>query len=113
MSRVWLLAVSAGAEVRDRLGLLDGTCVSNSERSAQGIYVMSTWQPIATAPKDGTGILAFERFPETSNWPVVYQIWVSHWWKGDALNSPRWGGGCYDGPSHWMPLPDPPTELMK
>lgn len=63
-----------------------------------------TWQPIETAPKDGTEILACtEGFPESHR--IVH--WYSDagcWWDHDGL---------FDYPddpwlTHWMPLPEPP-----
>lgn len=55
------------------------------------------WQPIETAPKDGTEILA---------------------WDGDDRKILRWALGRWDDwdempsalgkPTHWMPLPEPP-----
>lgn len=64
----------------------------------------SSWQPIATAPKDGTFILAYwseEEYPHE---------FVS---RHDVV---EWMGGCWcmsDGddvidPTHWMPLPPAP-----
>ena len=57
---------------------------------------MSEWQPIETAPKDGKLIL----------------LWV----PGKEYGLMKWEGiwddrlhGCR-GPTHWMPLPEPPDE---
>ena len=58
------------------------------------------WQPIATAPKDGTAILGY--FP--SGLMKVAQ-WIDH--------QNRWAGfgfGFVGTPTHWMPLPEPPKE---
>jgi hypothetical protein len=60
-----------------------------------------TWQPIATAPKDGTPILLFA--PHKS---VVQGSWN----RGDAFNMPHWSTPSnWFEPTHWMPLPDPPS----
>jgi hypothetical protein len=57
------------------------------------------WQPIETAPKDGTHVLA--------------------WWReeGDPPEVVRWSAGWVDDygtryiePTHWQPLPSPPTK---
>jgi hypothetical protein len=55
----------------------------------------ANWQPIETAPRDSTWILAAMRSGRRT---VV-----------------RWGGGVWEDdnrlwrdPTHWMPLPDPP-----
>lgn len=72
------------------------------------------WQPIETAPKDGTHILAYRmpvgiRFTNNTNPPTVV-----HWF--DDANDP----GFYTSvnavapeypfnPTHWMPLPDAPA----
>ena len=66
-----------------------------------------TWQPIETAPKDGTRFLAWD--------PGYKHIWQHHhcieWrvtdpWSGRQMWS--WAGTGRT-PSHWAPLPDPPT----
>jgi hypothetical protein len=72
------------------------------------------WQPIETAPRDGTRILAYQIFSETKPVLVVhrhdpggaernprhnYDTWVSDW------NTPV--GEI----THWMPLPEPPTAM--
>jgi hypothetical protein len=66
---------------------------------------MSGWQPIKTAPCDGTSVLLY--------WP--------HWRRSEAVvghfitSSPaknKWHADCAiaDGPlpTHWQPLPEPP-----
>jgi hypothetical protein len=63
------------------------------------------WQPIETAPKDGTQIIGF-RWPCEDNrkaWPHMCSI--AHW---DGFNW-RWMNGHYLPPTHWMPLPEPPA----
>ena len=69
---------------------------------------MSVWQPIETAPKDGTPILIYEPpyFDATPHatyvcsWDTYKEAWVEH------------SGECYAQyePTHWMPLPEPPTQ---
>ncbi len=81
---------------------------------------MMEWQPIETAPKDGTWILAINN---RRNQAVII-------WRDDAFDegdpdrtrgeggwihpfttgyrSTFWNGGCGSVPTHWMPLPEPP-----
>lgn len=53
------------------------------------------WQPIETAPRDGTEILGYGRG----------YFWIVHWdrqhWSDyDPITPPE--------PTHWMSLPEPP-----
>lgn len=62
---------------------------------------MNTWQPIETAPKDGSGVLVYQ--------PDVYesdQILIG-WWDSH-LKSWLVGEGFQADPTHWMPLPGKP-----
>ena len=57
------------------------------------------WQPIETAPKDGTVVLFHvpsERLPSMSR-------------ADDLLAKPYWLRGA----THWMPLPSPPNPKAK
>lgn len=53
------------------------------------------WQPIKTAPKDGTEVLVY-----------AGGFFVAYW------NGRSWDDGDFydhiDDVTHWMPLPDPP-----
>ena len=65
---------------------------------------MTEWQPIETAPKDGTTHIL-----------VLDDGWfcISAWWDDSERNE---GGQCWKSsqwhswltPTHWMPLPEPP-----
>lgn len=65
------------------------------------------WQPIETAPKDGTAIIgAWDSKIFENRWfihPVIFEngIWI-HYWDQDEDHV------LY--PTHWMPLPEPPTN---
>ena len=83
---------------------------------------MSEWQPIETAPKDGTKILAYD--PDGIHDPVYAVIcWYVHetdffeemeggLYKKSANKTAWWDGASYlpFNATHWMPLPEPPTE---
>lgn len=89
---------------------------------------MSNWQPIDTAPKDGTWILAYGLLtaggeqdhtayidpPGTEMLMVMPIKWEETWWEpvGKPRTFHRAYWAPYDEsflPTHWMPLPDPPT----
>jgi hypothetical protein len=81
---------------------------------------MAEWQPIETAPKDGTEIIGlFRRRYEQNDPPTVYGPWTiaydgRKWrssWDGEEVISYMSDFGTeYKGPdidpTHWMPLPD-------
>ena len=73
---------------------------------------MNEWQPIETAPKDGTyfigwnGNLAFktsrgkyyDKWPHQEGGPTFREEWNAY----DSSSMWPWK------PTHWMPLPEPP-----
>ncbi len=77
---------------------------------------MDKWQPIETAPKDGTMILIYEGERSWMGAPSG-RIQVAKWLDGEWGSPASWcvqltnaGNDRYPatGVSHWMPLPDPP-----
>jgi hypothetical protein len=69
---------------------------------------MSGWQPIETAPKDGTLIRL--------RWEGTTVEAIGRWVRGHNLRyaTSEWrdvmGNDQLTLPTHWMPLPDPPTS---
>jgi hypothetical protein len=91
--------------------------------------MMSEWQSIESAPKDGTAIIVsvrgfHPRRPCANGMFVTTARWVwsdnkvgeqgdRHPLEGAFLElnndwSDEWGGNL--GPTHWQPLPPPPSE---
>ena len=67
---------------------------------------MSAWQPIETAPKDGTRILAYG-LERKRYWIVDVVRWHQ---PGNPVHDGFWIGTHYTiKPTHWMPLPEPPA----
>lgn len=62
-----------------------------------------TWQPIDTAPKDGTAIMAWCICQTTGDGFFVSDL---GFWEPRQL----WLSGDHGpvNPTHWMPLPEPP-----
>lgn len=71
---------------------------------------MSEWQHIETAPKDGRIILAY--FPLeglAASWCRVMPVFYSHTMQPRPwIFAGRAASSYSDGPTHWMPLPEPP-----
>lgn len=68
-----------------------------------GLRAQAAWQPIETAPRDGTPILLAS---DEWGWILV----------ADNRGGPRWYS-CQNrdeivGATHWMPLPPPPREAQ-
>ncbi len=59
------------------------------------------WQPIGTAPRDGTNILIYEADEGT--------VRVARW-RDDTI--PTGWTGSERSPSHWLPLPLPPNQAQ-
>lgn len=68
-----------------------------------------TWEPIETAPKDGTKILLFVVTPKGDPWTV--SVGQPDGWT--SIETGRWDGSWLKEmagePTHWMPLPTPPN----
>lgn len=63
------------------------------------------WQPIETAPRNATFILACREGRPDSVRMVYTDLDGTCWWSA-------WGSGRYTAESftHWQPLPEPPGE---
>lgn len=69
--------------------------------AAEAQLAAREWQPIETAPRDGTDVLLHGPFGnEGKQYNEVARFWGSRWtieWMHD-----------FHAPTHWMPLPEPP-----
>jgi hypothetical protein len=70
---------------------------------------MSEWQPIETAPRDGTRVWLFcpwDRWVGSAAWRQnVYHNGEEAWSEDDGESAVL----GHDPPTHWMPLPKPPV----
>jgi hypothetical protein len=71
------------------------------------------WLPIETAPKDGTSILLFDVDETYGGPPEGYALLVGYSF-GEVAGEDYWQVACspatLHNPTHWMPLPPPPTD---
>lgn len=59
------------------------------------------WQPIETAPRDGTIFIAwFGEYAESG-----------YFWEGGSFVWQHDGDSPMTGPTHWMPMPPPPEDV--
>lgn len=84
---------------------------------------MSDWQPIESAPKDGTPVdlwLGNAEFPDRLTDATYRKSSDSEWWVhgGDSIDNPDaeywfcgfgWPLVGDNVPTHWMPRPTPPS----
>jgi hypothetical protein len=84
---------------------------------------MSGWQPIATAPKDGTEILIaggrvhlgsddMDDGKGHKHKGVSLALWnerAGGYWYQPGTETTSHGGNSFE-PTHWMPLPQPPGK---
>lgn len=75
------------------------------------------WQPIETAPEDGTPVLAWNKeYGARETKSVTYgpgspgfeKGYADRWWTWDE---PRANWAFRWNPTHWMPLPAPPKSV--
>lgn len=83
---------------------------------------MSEWKPIKTAPRDGTPILVWHRgdfhvarwlplwTEDNKTWLVRHPAWTDDNTRIASEIEPNEHQRLIGltGPSHWMPIPDPP-----
>lgn len=87
---------------------------ANSQKSRLAAYENQQWQPIETAPKDGTEIIAVIAgfLPTISHWYAPRQKWLTST-EEDHCDEDCWNGvlACMYSPTHWTPLlPVPAIE---
>jgi hypothetical protein len=86
---------------------------------------MSDWQPIATAPKDGSDVLLWADTRAATDLAFYLQTGGKHfagvqigYWE-DAVAHPMqteqagWRLPMVGEPTHWMPLPEPPNPTTE
>ena len=92
-------------------GTVNGSRAGNTVVEAVSRAIMKAkeakWQPVETAPKDGTRVLLFHHYPVIGGWRNL-------WYKQGGKDMYAWV--CTEdhkqtallGVTHWMPIPDDP-----
>jgi hypothetical protein len=71
-----------------------------------------SWQPIETAPRDGTRVLLWHPRALARGENVIVGWWlIDDWWTShNCWLNDRDPDSDFDlAPTHWQPLPSPPT----
>jgi hypothetical protein len=87
---------------------------AGKDAARAAIAAMREWQPIETAPTDGTRFLAYRQCDDPEDIGVVSTLRRHD--PGGALRNPKHNyetwvtdfGSPSTQPTHWMPLPEPP-----
>lgn len=83
---------------------------------------MSEWQPIETAPKDGTDLLLYtaegitqgqyldpeKDGPDSMGHDGGWMSYDGYSYPGRSFGNPKYFCDPQAQPTHWMPLPEPP-----
>lgn len=77
---------------------LEGCVVCDAWAQYDALKVASEWQTIESAPKDGSEFLAIEK---DTMFVCLWDKWACSWSIGGEWNMK---------PTHWQPLPLPPSD---
>ena len=66
------------------------------------------WKPIESAPRDGQSILVYGAAHDAHHRAFAKDVHVAWWSQEDEWWAPQ-SCALYTEPTHWMPLPAPPT----
>lgn len=67
-------------------------------------FWIARWEPIETAPTDGTRVVAVEGITVEAMW------WANDVWATGWVNEINRSDTYIYNPTHWTPLPPPPQE---
>jgi hypothetical protein len=95
--------IEKGEQVHDRNGLPWSPAVPGNAGAVEA------WQPMETAPKDGTEILAYWG-PKVDGGDNCIDTTIWHEWK---WTDPEDTDTEYAAPTHWMPLPAAPLPATQ
>lgn len=95
----------------DKLHVMGNNIATLGQRQL-GSQLKMNWQPIETAPRDGTAILAYttrDKFAGFGPLPNIARWQITRFSQASSL--PYWSKFPLDfQPTHWMPLPEPPKS---
>jgi len=81
--------------------------IEEQEKRIEELESAQQWQPIETAPKDGTEVLVWCEHHGTAYLAIFENHFPNQGWFCADAYPDGWTELCVD-PTHWMPLPEPP-----
>lgn len=72
---------------------------------------MSGWQPIETAPKDGTEVLLWGNWAWWPQWECLLAKWDGEGW--DTLDTQTCSARVHAEATHWLAIPPLPPDAPK
>ena len=75
--------------------------------------VTTNWQPIETAPKDGTYVLGATHYDDGKFCGMFVMCFCDGRWQSDGIDwrfTVKDDDKLSDKPTHWMPLPEKPND---
>jgi hypothetical protein len=94
------------------------TKIDQLQAEVEALRKDAAWQPIETAPKDETPVLIFGgiQHPEVGSSRTITRATLANWSTSsecwDVLDCDYYSVSI-ENPTHWMPLPKPPTVIVK
>ena len=82
--------------------------IESLEAQLAAVQMDTEWQPIETAPRDGTRVLLFGRGPYDDIEAFTGEFSFDRWLAAPNEASEYMPESC--SPTHWIPLPEPPTS---
>lgn len=82
--------------------------------------MIGEWQPIETAPRDGSIFVVLAPCidsPDATYYDGQVRIWTRQWIVNDYDKNgawwDNWKASIAPKPTHWMPLPAPPPYIVR
>lgn len=102
----FIYGVQTYADAKKAAAVLWQLLSQNNGNSGEREKVIEEWQPIETAPRDGTNIIVYRPKFHGNYIPQV----GTDYWMTKGLFVPTWGKSRKDvPPTHWQPFPKPPA----
>ena len=83
---------------------------NESEAALAAALKEREWQPIETAPKDGTGVLLWNGYRRCYGWFSSYADGSSGWHLRPIFVNEPFEPAAFIPDTHWQPLPAPPRQ---